>query len=183
MNLASDALVSAIFITGTVILIYGPWQSGCVDLIRQRLFENRDRLFDLAAEGKIGFRSEAYQQSREFINGTIRFAHLLTWQRFLLLKRSMKGKPFPKASPINLEEIEDLETRTRVQAIVSSSAMLIASLIIIRSPVVTAFFLVATPILGSILFLLDSFSMMREQAGTLILSIVNDINTAEQSKA
>src|SRR3954467_6683321 len=45
------------------------------DVYRQKLFEVRNALFDLAATGEVSFDSPAYQTLRTTINGFIRFAH------------------------------------------------------------------------------------------------------------
>ena len=55
-----------------------------VDLLRQRLFELRARLFEMAKDQRL-FSSSAYCQTRTSINGTIRFAHELSFARLLVL--------------------------------------------------------------------------------------------------
>jgi hypothetical protein len=45
------------------------------DVYRQKLFELRNELFDLALAGEISFETPAYQTLRTTINGFIRFAH------------------------------------------------------------------------------------------------------------
>lgn len=55
-----------------------------VDQTRQRLFALRDDLFDSAARGEVSFESEAYQLTRQTLNGVIRFCEDLTFFRFLV---------------------------------------------------------------------------------------------------
>ncbi|MHB1512883.1 MAG: hypothetical protein ACYCTF_12740 [Acidiferrobacter sp.] len=55
-----------------------------VDRTRQDLFRLRDRLFDRAAAGEIGFDVEAYKVTRATLNGMIHYAHELSVLRVLL---------------------------------------------------------------------------------------------------
>jgi hypothetical protein len=56
----------------------------CTDIARQFIFERRDKLFDMALDGRLAFDSEAYRASRRAFNGMLRFAHTLTWQEFVI---------------------------------------------------------------------------------------------------
>lgn len=56
-------------------LFYGLWSDFVVDLVRQNLFEIRDSVFTLAAEGKLNFEDKAYLVFRERTNHMIRFCH------------------------------------------------------------------------------------------------------------
>jgi hypothetical protein len=56
-----------------------------LSVFRQRLFEVRDELFDAAADGMMPFDHPAYRMTRQFINGTIRFAHRMNTTTLLLL--------------------------------------------------------------------------------------------------
>jgi hypothetical protein len=52
---------------------------------RQELFILRDRLFDEAARGRIGFDHPAYKYLRTTINGYLRFAHKLGFLEFVFV--------------------------------------------------------------------------------------------------
>lgn len=54
------------------------------DSLRQKLFALRDELFDYAADGNIDFGDPAYWLLRNFLNGTIRFAHKFSLLRLLM---------------------------------------------------------------------------------------------------
>lgn len=54
-------------------IIYGPWRRFIIDVARQNLFEIRDAVFMLAAEGKVAFDDPAYIAFRDRINCMIRF--------------------------------------------------------------------------------------------------------------
>ena len=79
----ADVVAAALGLAGAAAIIYGPWQSACVDYYRQPLFEQRDRLFEMAKSGQISFDDPAYRASREMINRLIRYAHLVSFPRFV----------------------------------------------------------------------------------------------------
>ena len=54
------------------------------DVYRQRLFEVRNALFDMAGKGEISFNEPAYQTLRTTINGFIRFAHRMQFGEFVV---------------------------------------------------------------------------------------------------
>jgi len=76
---AISILATAAFL---VWFFYGPWKNLVIDIGRQNLFEVRDGLFMLAADGKISFDNPAYVAIRNRINGMIRFCESFS---FLLL--------------------------------------------------------------------------------------------------
>lgn len=60
-----------------------------LNILRQRLFEIRDDLFDFAADGGIEFTNPVYQELRTDINNMIRFAHKLSFARMILAQLQM----------------------------------------------------------------------------------------------
>jgi hypothetical protein len=61
------------------------------DVYRQKLFETRNGLFDMAAAGEISFGNPAYQTLRTTINGFIRFGHRMQFGElavFILLEEA-----------------------------------------------------------------------------------------------
>lgn len=79
----ADALVTVALLVIFAAWFYGPWQESCADYARQIAFEQRDRLFDMAARGKISFKSNEYKNTRRKLNAAIRFAHRMTVGRLL----------------------------------------------------------------------------------------------------
>jgi hypothetical protein len=75
------ALQSVISLALAIWLVFFLFNYYRVDRLRQQLFELRDRLFDEAALGRIGFSSECYTYTRTVMNGMIRFAHRLSLSR------------------------------------------------------------------------------------------------------
>ena len=67
------------------LLYFFGWRGHRVDSFRQHIFAVRDDLFDYAASGAIRFDDPAYMTLRSIANGTIRFAHQLTFTRVLAL--------------------------------------------------------------------------------------------------
>jgi hypothetical protein len=66
------------------VLFYISTRSLLLDILRQRLFEIRDDLFDFAADGGIEFTNPVYCELRVDINNMIRFAHKLSFARMIL---------------------------------------------------------------------------------------------------
>ncbi|HET9101160.1 MAG TPA: hypothetical protein VFN62_12265 [Acidobacteriaceae bacterium] len=46
-----------------------------VDMFREKLFELRDQLFDIAADGDLAYNHDAYTELRMLLNGMLRYAH------------------------------------------------------------------------------------------------------------
>jgi hypothetical protein len=76
-------------LTGFLLLFYGPWQSVCTDVARQLMFEQRDKIFDMARGGVINFESSEYRRVRISIEQDIRFAHQLTLARLIFVAWSL----------------------------------------------------------------------------------------------
>jgi len=72
-------------LTAFVVLFYGPWQEACTDFARQIVFEQRDKLFDMAREGRMKFDSNEYRTIRISMENMIRFAHELTLPRLIYM--------------------------------------------------------------------------------------------------
>jgi hypothetical protein len=82
---------SAIYLlSGTAALcgIYLVWslaiRSLLLDITRERLFEQRSALFQLAARGEIDFEDEAYRSLEILYCGLLRFAHRVTFLTFMI---------------------------------------------------------------------------------------------------
>jgi uncharacterized membrane protein YwzB len=68
----------------------GPYRDYRDDLLRQRLFELRDRLFDLAASGRLQFTHPAYGMLRTLLNGYLFSAERVSLLQFVLFERITK---------------------------------------------------------------------------------------------
>jgi hypothetical protein len=133
--MAANAVISLLALILFVCLFYGPWQAACTDWVRQIIFERRDRLFDMAAAGKLDFASEEYKFIRRTLEGMIRFAHDLTWPR-LLFFRLVRRDPRPAARPQLLEmidRIEDLSVRKQVIYLVDECTLRLIVVMALKS--------------------------------------------------
>ena len=87
-----------------------------VDAFRERLFSIRDKLFYLAAEGRIAFDDPAYVELRALINGMLRFAHRVSLLTLITFVRN----PVHKADTTNpyqlwRESLAKLEADTKYE--------------------------------------------------------------------
>ena len=136
---AINALFGLLALTGLVVLWKGPLQSFATDCARNAMFAQRDRLFDLAADGKLKFDDPVYQRIRESINIDIRFAHHLDLAAILLVIRPLQTEPLPtkpSAVHIAVAEIEDHEVREIAGQIVNHVETWTLRLMLFRSPVI-----------------------------------------------
>jgi len=88
-------LVVAIFL---IVVLFKILPEVRLDSFRQQMFEIRDELFDLAADGHISFQHPAYILLRRQMNGFIRYGHQLTVFRMLmsLMIHKISGRPDPR---------------------------------------------------------------------------------------
>ncbi len=133
-----DAMFTILCVIALFAIIYGPWQSLCTDYARQKLFEKRDELFNLAASGKLSFDSKVYKETRLQIERNIRFAHELTLPRFLLLSWLLnKNKRESSVSTLmhSIHNIPDHETRTLVLKLMKSTSSTMLYMMFAKSPI------------------------------------------------
>lgn len=76
------ALQSLISLALLFVLVFVLLDRHRVDVLRQKLFDIRDRLFDEGMAGRISFDSHAYRYTRTVVNGMIRFSHRISLSRF-----------------------------------------------------------------------------------------------------
>ncbi|MEO5338081.1 MAG: hypothetical protein H7841_14485 [Magnetospirillum sp. WYHS-4] len=115
------------------------WQPLCNYWARQRLFEVRGRLFDMAATGQLSFDDPAYRELREGINVLIRFAHHITWPRIawcsILLPSSRKSPVLFEPALINLNTTSsNPNTRLEVRRMIWKAEKTVVFLVLLRSP-------------------------------------------------
>jgi hypothetical protein len=109
-------LTTAVSLSGLLWLVFWLYQDYCVDSFRQKIFELRDGLFDLAADGQIDFDNPAYGMMRRTMNGFIRFGHRLSFPGlliFVFLQRSKtEGRDaFQKEWQRNTENLDHDQKR------------------------------------------------------------------------
>lgn len=138
MNL--DGLVTYIMIVVFLAWFYGPWQDTCADYARQIIFEERDKLFDMASEGEMSFNSKDYKALRSSLNSAIRFSHEMTISRLLfamVCHRAAFGPEDGAGITAIIQRVSNTDVRAKILSIryrsfaAMSSAMLARSLIVI----------------------------------------------------
>lgn len=129
-------------------LFYGPWQRFILDGTRQVLFEIRDSVFDLAADGELSFESEVYQSIRDMLNKMIKYASFSSWTHILAFRLSRPEKL--GTSPDVLGKINALENRDLAAKLRKRYMTAIAFLImflILRSSILIALFMLLLPVI------------------------------------
>ena len=137
--MTTDALVGVAAFAGVILIFYWPWQETVIALTRQIVFEERDAIFDMAADGELEFDSPEYKEIRRALNQLIRFTHELTWLRFVLHLRGMAVRgELTKESALSLaiKKIEDPKVRAKVVERVSKAQAAMAAAMGLRSLIV-----------------------------------------------
>lgn len=133
---------------------YGPWQNFVLDTLRQNLFEIRDEIFLLAADGKIEFSSPEYKATRKWLNTIIRFAHEITWIQILAFACSGVGKV---AQPSNMKDIisqiEDKGASERILDLYRKASIFVCASILLRSLFLMVTNMVSAPIIMLVILL------------------------------
>ena len=106
-----DSAAALIGVFLLAVIVYGPWQSLMADRIRQSIFDARAELFDMAASGRLAFDDQAYREVRLSMDRMIRFAHEMTWTRFLLYQLLLPLPQGPGRFNAAIASIEDDELR------------------------------------------------------------------------
>lgn len=142
-----NVFVSGVSICALVYLGWWVYPLYRIDLFRQEIFSLRDELFDLAADGQIGFDNPAYLKLRRLMNKTARFGHratmpqLLAWRFFMGARVDADEKTFhdqfilevEALSPDAYKVVWGIYTRYRLavleQLVVGSLTFLIPALV------------------------------------------------------
>ncbi|WP_029582929.1 hypothetical protein [Bradyrhizobium sp. URHD0069] len=148
--IAANALVSLLVLAAFFFVVYGPWQWACTDFARQKLFEARDHIFDMAANGDLNFKSQEYRAIRRSLEMNIRFAHDLTLPNFLVLLISRRGKLEEKSELHRAIENLPPAARTAVEARVRYAMKSLILMMLFKSPVAM---IVALPLVGAIVLI------------------------------
>lgn len=129
-------VIEALLCTAILVWFFSsPWQSLWTAVSRQQLFELRDRLFDIAADERIGFSDTAYLELREYLNGCIRFAHKITFGSFMaaaVCPGSLAHKKYNL--PEAIERVTDEKVRQEIRDIFLKSVFILLRHMVIRSP-------------------------------------------------
>jgi hypothetical protein len=133
-----------------IVLLYGPRQAICTDIARQIVFEKRDAIFDLAYAGKLSFNSREYGTIRSSLQASIRFAHELTFPRFLIMGVTFWARG-DRAEDNDLSRairrIADPGTRNQVERLIMQAHRALVLMMLAKSPVMTLLLLPWLPVL------------------------------------
>ncbi len=149
VEIAATVIENGILLGLLLWLIYGPWQETVADILRQKLFEIRDELFDLASEREdFTFDSPAYRELRNTLNGMIRHAHFITWPRFLIFGWLTRRYQANESSLMDLiQSIEDPQLRDRVRHKIQAAVHAMIVSMILRSPILMGVLMLGFPVL------------------------------------
>ena len=136
MNIYSytiNTIELAVAIGFLVWFFYGPWNRFVVDLARQNLFELRDEVFLLAADGKIDFSSDAYCQLRDRLNKMIRYCHHLTLVNLIATSPSVVANKSSKDVLSEIRSIQDRELSRKLERVYIYAVVIMLAAMFLRS--------------------------------------------------
>lgn len=167
----ADALISIVLTIVFLIWFYGPWQNTCTDYARQIIFEQRDKLFDIAASGRMPFDSKEYKMLRASLNAVIRFAHEATLPRMLYLYIFLREKDIDyKNSSLYraTEQIHDSKLYAEVQILLRKSMITTGWLIIAKSLPCVIVLTVLSPLVVLLAFCAVFVSKIKRRIGSML---------------
>ncbi|MEE9441968.1 MAG: hypothetical protein V3V99_04805 [candidate division Zixibacteria bacterium] len=172
-NVYMNATSGVIVIGCAFIFIYFLWRQYVIDVTRQQLFELRDKLFDIAADGKIDNNSESYLVLREMFNSSIRFTHktnVFFFIPIILWKRSELSKGIIYVNDL-INSIDDHDIRNDVKHLLNRMSLCLCLNFIKRSPI----FLLLFPIILLFMLIATLGYQFFDNFYRLLLSIVYSI--------
>jgi hypothetical protein len=132
---------SAICLTMLIPLVLSLWPTIRLDRFRQDMFSIRDEFFDYAASGNISFNDPAYRLLRQLMNGFIRYGHQLTFFRVCVTVVQIKvmRRTYDLTWTVKWERalgnIKDEKVRASLNAFHDRAATLVATRLVLGSPV------------------------------------------------
>jgi hypothetical protein len=145
-----------------------------VDRYRQYLFEVRDDLFIYAAKGQIGFDHRAYKDLRMMLNGSIRFADRIGFiyvssmlVRLKVIKfDDIESEKFSRDLRKSIEELPP-EVQSYLQDVRKKLKVATTFLMVFRSPVAIALFLILLPVV----ILIKLFAQTKTSTIELVINV------------
>jgi hypothetical protein len=136
-----------------VFVLFKYWSEARLDSFRQNMFSLRDELFDFAADGNISFEDPAYRLLRQSMNGTIRYAHQLTFFRVCITMFEISlATHFPRSNwSENWEKAVESQcndgVRKKLTEFHERSMLLVAHRLVLGSPLLIALVIGSVPVL------------------------------------
>ncbi|MFF0919071.1 hypothetical protein ACFYE8_05140 [Rhizobium leguminosarum] len=131
-----DAALAVVVLVLNVLVFMG-MRGLLTSVARQRVFEIRDRIFDMAAAGKIDFRSREYRAIRTSLEKLIRYAHDLSLTQFLIFRWHMRRNGYVRQESelrIAVNSIQDPEAQRKIRGLVSDAHQVMFWMMIGKSP-------------------------------------------------
>jgi|SRR5580692_10901927 hypothetical protein len=108
----ADALTALLSLALFLLVFYGPWQATCTDWGRNVIFESRDKIFDMAADGELDFDSDEYKTIRASLQTLIRYLHFATAPA-VLVHMLVRADGRNSALKMSVERIGAIEVRKK----------------------------------------------------------------------
>jgi hypothetical protein len=140
-----EALSTLIMMGALAAILYGPWQTLCTDAARQCHFEIRDKLFDMAADGKLSFESPEYRTIRTSMEQNIRYAHTLTaWRFFALFVHVLRARTDDVSERTRaIQSIKNEEVRKEVDMLSFRGSVVNVLMMVGKSPLIIILLIIA----------------------------------------
>lgn len=136
-------------------LFFCIYKDHSVEIFRQKMFELRDRLFDEAADGLVGFNHPSYIVLRSTMNGFLRYGHRVTLFEVLVQNYLVRSALRRDAGVMSFSEAWALSTKNlpkEVKEKLEPYRARMTELLLVQAFLSTPFFL---------LFLVVGFFVMR----------------------
>jgi hypothetical protein len=134
----AGALLAFLSLVALAALFYGPWQSICTDIARQIIFEQRDKLFDIANDGRMEFTSREYREIRTGLEDLIRFSHDLTLARVIYLAVALpqvRHRDLESSLVVAISRVSDSKLTAELWRIVSKAYFAVVLMMLAKSAI------------------------------------------------
>ena len=139
-------LIASVFVLALILaiwhVVFNVYPHSAIALARYNLFELRDELFDLAAQGKLDFKSPGYKACRQMINGFIRYAHDMSLMQMLttqIVAKFRKQRVSTKEWDAAIERL-DPDSRKLVESLMRQAMVHMVRLLITKSVILSGAF-------------------------------------------
>ena len=184
----TTALESIAAIAVLSLLVFNFVSAYRLDSFRQRMFIARDKLWDFAASGRIGFDDPAYQLLRKLMNGFIRYGHQLTLFRVLMTTlhwRYIGQAPeftWHRKWDAAISQVKEPDVREHLETLYDRAIWLMAKHLITGSPILMVL------LAGTFMWFLarsgwTSLRQLLEDSGERSLAWVVDARLIEEDAA
>ncbi|MBO6835520.1 MAG: hypothetical protein JJ878_09225 [Alphaproteobacteria bacterium] len=135
----ANAAISWFLLLGLIVMVSGPMRSLVLDYYRQKIYELRDELFDMAHHGEIDFNDPIYREVRAGLHRMIRVLHLVTVPNLITImllrvRRNRLRKILHNPMRRAIASTSDPELREKLEALEQLSVRFALRSAILRSP-------------------------------------------------